>query len=383
MTLDGLSEPMEERNTARRSKGESPSYLPLVDGLRAVAVLMVLASHLPMIQNFAASYYVWKFVELAHFAYFGVDIFFVLSGFLITRLLLKERERTGSISFSQFFIKRALRILPIYYLCVLAMALIFPQSWHGVPSLLVFVFNYYHAFHSTPYPMEHAWSLAVEEQFYLLWPFLIAVLPLSWGRRVTGLVIPALALLASMALAASLEPEFAATLINKALPTRMLSLSLGAYLAFRERDGALPSNLECLVLVAAGLAIAVLAAGGRILGFVAPDWYWCFTLFGYALIDLALLSYIALGKPLAPIAAVLQSRPMVYIGRISYGLYLYHLLIFFVLGINEAALAGRGIPAVLWVSSLVACFAVAALSFELFEKPIMGLRRSLLEVQAA
>lgn len=379
----GLSEPREERTFVGAATAGSASYLPLVDGLRALAVLMVLATHAPIIQNFAPSYYFWKLVDVAHFAYFGVDIFFVLSGFLITRLLLKERERTGGISLSQFFIKRALRILPIYYLCVLVMVLAFPQSWHGVPSLAVFVFNYYHAFHSTPYPMEHAWSLAVEEQFYLLWPILIAILPLRWGRRVTGLVIPALALLASMALAASLEPTLAATLINKALPTRMLSLSLGAYLAFREKEGAVPSNLECLLLVASGLAIAVLAAGGRILGYVAPDWYWCFTLFGYALIDLALLAYIALGKPVAPVAAILTARPVVYIGRISYGLYLYHLLIFYILGINEAALAGRGIPLLLWVSAMVACFAVAALSFELIEKPIMGLRRNLLKTRVA
>lgn len=378
-----LSDQRDERSFARAEPSPPATYLPLVDGLRALAVLMVLASHLPVIQNFAPSYYFWRFVELAHFAYFGVDIFFVLSGFLITRLLLKEREQTGTINLSHFFIKRALRILPIYYLCVLVMALAFPQSWQGIPSLMAFVFNYYHAFNSTPYPMEHAWSLAVEEQFYLLWPLLIAVIPLHLGRRITGLVIPAVALLASMALAASLEPELAATLINKALPTRMLSLSLGAYLAFREKEGAIPSNFECLMLAAAGLLISVLAAGGRILGFVAPDWYWSFTLFGYALIDLALLAYVALGKPVAPVAKILQARPVVYIGRISYGLYLYHLLIFFMLGINEAALAGSGIPAILWVSAMVACFAVAALSFELFEKPIMGLRRNLLKARSA
>ena len=140
----GLSEPREERTFVGAAPAGSASYLPLVDGLRALAVLMVLATHAPIIQNFAPSYYFWKLVDVAHLAYFGVDIFFVLSGFLITRLLLKERERTGGISLSQFFIKRALRILPIYYLCVLVMVLAFPQSWHGVPSLAVFVLSLIH-----------------------------------------------------------------------------------------------------------------------------------------------------------------------------------------------------------------------------------------------
>ncbi len=353
-------------------------YLPLIDGLRALAVLSVILDHAPYVEGSKISFYFWKIWQLGHFAYMGVDVFFVLSGFLITRLLLAERSATGRIDFYNFFVKRALRILPIYYLCVFLTVTLFSGTGHGVPSLLLFVFNYYHLLQPAPYPLEHAWSLAVEEQFYLLWPFVIAALPSRFGSVFTGLVVPFMALLASAALALTFDHAFASMAINMSLPTRMLSLSLGGFLAFRELNRVPVTNTQCLAGIVAGFSIFTLADVARLEGYLEQQWYWCLTLAGYAAFDLSVLAYLALGQPARWVVQLMRSRVVVYVGRISYGLYLYHLLIFFLLGINPAAMGGRGASLPMLVFAIGLSLVVSVVSFEFFEKPIMGLRRKFL-----
>src|SRR3984893_4831509 len=143
------------------------SHIPALDGLRAVAVFLVIIAHFGFAQ-----------VPGAH----GVMIFFVLSGFLITWLLLKESERYGKISLAGFYKRRTLRIFPAFYVYWLILitllvatgkAVLWPHAW----SALFYTSNYYSAINGDPNNgLSHTWSLAIEEQFYLLWPFVFLML---------------------------------------------------------------------------------------------------------------------------------------------------------------------------------------------------------------
>ena len=152
----------------------SKQRIASLDGLRAVSIFMVLCAHALGYSHMAhwpawfTRYSAWTI----GYGPFGVNVFFVISGFLITTLLLKEREKQGVISLRNFYIRRAYRILPAAYVVTIAVAIV----WHhrvrlsDVVCSLLYVQNY--NAHST-FSLGHMWSLAVEEQFYLLWPFLL------------------------------------------------------------------------------------------------------------------------------------------------------------------------------------------------------------------
>jgi peptidoglycan/LPS O-acetylase OafA/YrhL len=310
----------------------------------------------------------------------GVDLFFVLSGFLITRILLRERTATGTINFGVFYLKRVLRIFPIYYLCAAVFAFAFPADKAALPSLLTYTFNYYHPFHPAPVALEHTWSLAVEEQFYVVWPWVVALMPIAWGRTVTRFVIPGLALLAALAFAATLESELAGNLIYVSGPTRMMSLSLGASLAYAELDARVPPTWRIYAEIAAGALVLAADYVGRARGIVpAGGYYWCVALIGYVLLSLGTLSLLLYARD--PLVARLRSfltlGPVRYIGRISYGLYLYHYFILFLIGIPAYKTATTGTTPALLLFALALSLAVAAASFRYLESPLLSLKARL------
>src|SRR5215217_4621282 len=122
-----------------------------LDGLRGFAALLIIITHFPIIYNFSFIHKLSKFLE---FNYLGVDIFFVLSGFLITRILIKEKN-TGALSFRNFYLKRALRIFPAYYVCIIIVALL--TSWRKMGWVSLYLSNFYFAFDPTRHPMRHTW----------------------------------------------------------------------------------------------------------------------------------------------------------------------------------------------------------------------------------
>ncbi len=167
-------------------------YFGSLDGLRCLCILAVIWHHSPLMDPASP-------VQLLARGFVGVDMFFVLSGFLITTLLLREERDSGTISLSAFYWRRALRILPAYLLLLSAMSL----YWIGVkgqhdllplvPYYLLFLANFLLA--QIPL-MSVTWSLSVEEQFYLLWPLTMLLLPLLAWRRIALLVALIVVLLA-------------------------------------------------------------------------------------------------------------------------------------------------------------------------------------------
>lgn len=349
-----------------------PEYLAYLDGVRALAVMLVVAAHLPPMAGFKASEMFWRVTQAGRVGAFGVEIFFVLSGFLITRIIIREKMQTGSFGLSNFYLRRSYRIFPIYYLSVLIVSIYFTTHPTLLISLITYTFNYYHVANPTPYPLEHVWSLAVEEQFYLIWPIVMATLPLRHGRRLTQIVLPGLAVLAAIAFATFFAPDVAGALIYKSLPTRMLALSLGASIAFQEIEIDPASLPKCVLAFLSGAGLIAIAAIGRSAGWIAPGgWYWCVVVPGLSLFCFGFISYLVFMNTEHWIKTVLSWAPIIYVGRISYGIYLYHLIILYALGINEAALNGAEASARQVMLALTLTFAIAALSFRYIEAPIL------------
>ena len=356
------------------------AYLPCLDGLRALAVILVLAAHFPPITGAPASFGMWSVAQSLRTGALGVDLFFALSGFLITRILLRQRLMRGGFSLRVFYARRALRILPIYYLTVVACILYFGTAWPQTLGALTYTINYILPFHPEPFVLEHSWSLAVEEQFYLVWPLVLARVPLHWLPRLTGLVVPLAALAASLLFAMLTDGPIGSQLVYMSTPSRIITLSLGAYLAVREQRQSPMRSLECVCLLVGGVGGLVLAVALRRFGVLVPGGpYWCAITLASGMAASGCVAALVFGRDDAVglLRAVLSVRPLRYIGAISYGLYLYHLPILYALRINPAAVDWHGAPAPLALLAVVLTGLVAVLSFHLIERPLLRLKNRL------
>ncbi|MDI3317060.1 MAG: acyltransferase family protein [Bacillota bacterium] len=307
---------------------EPRRYITGLDGLRAVAVLAVIAYHLGMAQ--------------ARGGLLGVDVFFVISGYLITDQLAAEYRRSGRIALGHFWLRRARRLLPALYAMLLIvaayLALVDPARLVNLRGDLlaawVYVSNWWFIFHKVSYfarfgppsPLGHLWSLAVEEQFYLLWPLLLLA-GLRLLRRRSRLVPAVLGLAAASALAMALlfQPGGDPTRVYDGTDTRAFALLIGAALALLWPSGAPPRAARPparLALEAAG------AAGLLVIGAMLAwsDEYGSFLYQGgMVLVSVATAAVIAAATPgEGRIARLLSWAPLRWIGLRSYGIYLWH-----------------------------------------------------------
>jgi peptidoglycan/LPS O-acetylase OafA/YrhL len=325
-----------------------------LDGLRAIAALLVIGFH--------AS-------DLAFVGgWVGVDIFFVLSGYLITTILTAEFERSGTIAIGTFYLKRVLRLAPALLALLsfnLLASLLFGEtedrSEHigATIASLFYVMNWVRAFH-LPYEghVGHVWSLAVEEQFYIIWPALLWLALLSGGRRAARILVCLLisvVVLWRCYLVLHGEPPYRT---YNGFDTRSDALFIGCLLALSA--SLLPARLKAFWLMPVG-ALEFIAL------FANWDAPWVH-LVGFDIIAVSAAWIIFSLSENSPLKSLLSTRPAVFLGSISYGMYLWHAFFTSVL-LNEAVPVGYVLLAILPLT--ISC---AAVSYFLVEKRFLDLK---------
>jgi len=347
-------------------------HLPALDGLRGIAVLLVLWAHLP---RDIAGPWIARLEYVVRPGYLGVDVFFVLSGFLITRILLGERERadcggTREGRFgapARFWIRRSLRIFPIYYLGLGAVSL-----WYrgvDVGWSAVYLQNFWYAWHADLHgPLKHTWSLAVEEHFYLVWPFVVLWLPVPRSRAIVQYGLLPLSVFAAIATVLVLEPTIATELVYRGTPYRVGSLALGAIFAYHE--GWIRTHPgRALGVAAALLAVALLVVPLGRFGFAG--WHPLSKMVGFAALSGAIvLAAVVAPTRLRKLHTVLAHASLRGIGRISYGIYLYHFPIYVALGLRFPA-PGTDPTLATAAVGIAATLVLAWLSFHAIERPLL------------
>jgi peptidoglycan/LPS O-acetylase OafA/YrhL len=314
----------------------------------------------------------------------GVDVFFVLSGYLVTSLLLSEHARTGTLRLRQFWVRRARRLLPALFVVLAGVCAyarwvgtgISPNVLRGdALSTLGYVANWHYITagqnyfnrYAPPSPLLHTWSLAVEEQFYLVWPIVVLLVLKRFGRQALGWTAGLLAACSAAACAALYLSGASVNRVYYGTDTRAQSIMVGAALAIlvpmakddiRARySGRLIGALG--VVGAAGLAFCLHAVQGT-----GPFLYEG----GFLLVGLSTAAVVAVTvqRPEDLLSRVLSCRPLRYTGRISYGLYLYHWPVFLLLTYPRTGLSHLPLLAVRFAVT----FAVADLSYRFIETPI-------------
>jgi peptidoglycan/LPS O-acetylase OafA/YrhL len=334
-----------------------------LDSLRGLAAIAIVLYHL------------W-FIKIGLLGA-AVDLFFVLSGYLITSILLSHPPTRGFLV--AFYMRRGLRIWPIYYLTLLVVVLInawalLPGTLDGLPYHFGFLQNLtYYWSNRTPSfipAFVHTWSLAVEEQFYLLWPALLCVV----GRR--GLRWSALGLIVVAVMMRGLD-------FNRwILATHCDGLALGAILAgLLESPADAPARRDQrAVFLAVGLAsVAFWVGSAVVLRFAAPDQrgHLFVVVQSTRMLSLNLVFFSMVGLVVhyagAPWLAVLRDPRLIYLGQISYGLYLYHHIVFY-LWEDYSKRHGLGHHLIVDLAMAGLSLAIAALSYRYIERPILSLK---------
>lgn len=337
------------------------SYLPGLDGLRAVAILTVIAYH-------------FGFDRVP--GDLGVELFFVLSGFLITRQLLSEFRRSGTVDLGRFHHRRILRIFPAYYL-YLAFAFLeeCARGYCWTPGLLAsgigHVVNYYNAFNGHPNTViAHAWALSVQEQFYVLWPLALFALARRGSRWIIGgLVVGVIAVVLWRCALIGMVGIVPAYLYN-AFDTRFDSFALGCLLpALAQIPGTIARAM--LISKSAWMPVGTLAILliSRVYG---PDSYHYSIGFTIDTFLLALFVVQILIQHGHWMWSWLDHSIARYVGKVSYSLYLWHLIGF---GIANRITHFPAAPQ-LGIAMLI-CIGLASASYWLIERPFLRVKEEL------
>jgi peptidoglycan/LPS O-acetylase OafA/YrhL len=300
-------------------------YLPYLDGLRAVSILLVFCSHYMGPVSTRIGQYLGGWA--------GVNVFFVISGFLITSLLLQEARDHGTFSFKGFYIRRCLRIFPAYYFYLTFMLIYYgPQLAESATIAGLYLTDIYYMFGlgGISHRLVHTWSLAVEEHFYMLWPVMFYLM----GRRALGLsilIIAAAWVWKARLVAANVDwPR-----LYLAFDTRLDCILIGCVASLlwmdpnrRARIRGLLANPSAPYVAVALLVVSAFFLGGHT-HYGGGSWqslfFWNVRLpLHDSLIALLLLALLT--HPASGLARLLSRPVMVWFGRLSYSLYLWHLL---------------------------------------------------------
>ena len=360
----------------------------MVDGLRGIAVLLVLWYHAPFLfrqlPEFSAQQSPWLtlgvFWRMSLGAWIGVDLFFVISGFLITLILIRVKDGTGFLLV--FWQRRALRIFPLAGLYLVALLVLIRLGdplnmlprFDAWPWYAFYLGNIHIAIYGwQPLAVMILWSLAIEEQFYLIWPFLVRmcnvrqVLRCSIGFIVMAPFVRALTLSSA---------DYPATYVFTFC--RLDTLAAGAVMAvlYSSRDWQEQSMALCKRFAVPAFAVIMLTLMVPFSPSLPQTRPWLFSVFGYSW--LAISFAILLGASMdtqGPIKLLLTSRILMFLGKRCYGLYLWHVL---AAGLAEVTLQQWGVGfyahIVLWLAILLT---MASVSWLYFEEPILRFKRFL------
>ena len=361
----------------------SKKHIAALDGVRGVAVLYVVALHYG--GGASSSSHTGRLVgKFCHFGWSGVSLFFVLSGFLITGILWDGKHKGGWIK--NFYGRRLLRIFPLYYGCLLLILIVgFAQGIAGpVARKLIPFFLYLQNVPQlnavannvpTPLPPFHFWSLAVEEQFYLIWPFLLGRMTTRRGVQILAIAVFVASLVGRFAVAAHLSPA-ALSIYSGWLPYRSGEIAAGAFLAMCYRG---PEWNAVRKYARPGLALCfcfVVVFFFRNQSLLGSALTFSFGLAAATLFYACLLAR-SLGSGLT--RRVMENAGLRWFGKYSYGIYVYHILlggVFEALMLRWTAHLQPSLGAIVVRAGMLALsLAVAWLSFQYFESPIMRLNR--------
>ena len=362
-------------------------WAPQLDGLRAIATMSIMVFH-----------FLSSFGDLVGGLVIGVDVFFALSGFLITTLLFAEMEKKQTISIRRFYIRRAVRLFPALY-TLLAVFLVFALAAGGkdrnhylgeIVAVFFYVYNYFVAWFGVEgNALIQLWTLSIEQQFYLLWPllFLVVFRPRE-GQGVSQAKVKALiaAMIGFVVLWPVLRMTLPRELGERNLSSTVFGLSimrpdavaLGCLAAVvmrlwarrddptRERRISVAGNIA-LALMLGSVALAPIDAFQP---FVSP-------FANLAIMACAVFVFDLIRNPDKPVAKVLRSKPLVWIGERSYAMSMWHLLLFFIAkGFVEGALPGRTrlVELITLPIAFGLTFLVSMGSWRFIEQPAMKLK---------
>jgi peptidoglycan/LPS O-acetylase OafA/YrhL len=347
-----------------RSRSFQLGYRPSLDGVRGLAILAVLAVHTNHLFG-------WSLLKGGSI---GVDIFFVLSGFLITCILLEEWAATGQLNLRNFYLRRCLRLVPALLLLLGAMLLVSnllfspeeaAQTRRTVPIALFYLSDFFASLSPETGlgALRHTWSLAMEEHFYLIWPpLLLLLLKTGYSKRVLFALTVTLALMICFhrGLLFQLSASPARTYFG--FDTRADALLIGCAAGMAVSWGLFRSMNRLSALAVALLVVSIIGTD-----FASPVMHeGGFTILALAT-GLLLLNLVLDGKGI--LQSVLESRPLVWVGKVSYGLYLWHYPMF-----KWIKYVSAPWPVKLFVA-LLATFAVTSLSFYVLERPLLRLKK--------
>ncbi len=352
-------------------RAEPSGYMPGLDGLRALAVGAVILYHLGA---------AW-----APGGLLGVNLFFVLSGYLITNILLTQWESAGRIDLKDFWLRRAKRLLPALFVMlagVMLWALLFaPERLAAlkqeVMAAILYISNWYLIFHEVSYfesfgppsPLGHLWSLAIEEQFYLFWPLLLSLgLRFLPGRKWIVGGIAAIALISVGAMALIYTPGVDPSRVYYGTDTRVFALLLGAVPAMIWPPGKMSPNLsggkkfalEGMGAIGLLIVLWMFAATHQYQPFIYQGGLMIFSIAAACLV-------VALAHPASSLARLLGWRPLRWLGKCSYGIYLWH---YPVIVLSTPTVNTGGPDILLSLCQVAVSVFLAALSCYLIEDPI-------------
>ncbi|MEM9543718.1 MAG: acyltransferase [Cyanobacteria bacterium P01_E01_bin.42] len=368
-------------------------YIPVLEGYRGIACLLVFFVHIYFSQSEQnSSFFAIIYHKLLSIGWCGVDAFFVLSGFLITGILLDNKEEPNY--FKYFYIRRVLRIFPLYYLTLAIFLFILRPILNQDEGYLylVSIQNWYWLYlqnweitlhgYEVLHFLSHFWSLAVEEQFYLFWPFIVYFIPRRFLGGTIALLIGFSILIRNLLLLLHLPNQSLIILYSNTL-CRMDSLAVGAAISFLVRS---PYWLPLLIRYSR--LISILSSCGLTAIFVIRGEFDLLDplvqSFGYSLLAIFFGSLLIFSLYLSEdclFIRILSWSPFRQLGRISYGFYVYHVPIL-ALFRNSVTRYAIDLTHSYWVGEFlvvlffgIAIFAVASLSWHLFEKPILKLKK--------